>query len=128
MYLFVKYALIWQIPGTDKFAKVIDFLCRQLHRETLVNVLWCCFLVLIIGFGFQTNLLFIILQFVYVNSAFSPNPDELVVDLYNVSCYKGIIIFLKVFSLLTLFFGGVDRCLPFQCLTSSCFAFLWFSV
>jgi len=23
-------------------------------------------------------------QFVYINSAFSPNPDELVVDLYNV--------------------------------------------
>uniref|UniRef100_A0A7N2LM11 Ubiquitin-like protein ATG12 n=1 Tax=Quercus lobata TaxID=97700 RepID=A0A7N2LM11_QUELO len=45
-----------KIPGTDKFAKVIDFLRRQLHRETL---------------------------FVYVNSAFSPNPDELVIDLYN---------------------------------------------
>lgn len=26
-------------------------------------------------------------QFVYVNSAFSPNPDELVNDLYNVSAY-----------------------------------------
>ncbi|KAK3030929.1 hypothetical protein RJ639_036667 [Escallonia herrerae] len=48
--------LNFQIAGTDKFAKVIDFLRRQLHRETL---------------------------FVYVNSAFSPNPDELVVDLYN---------------------------------------------
>ncbi|KAK2990164.1 hypothetical protein RJ640_008428 [Escallonia rubra] len=46
----------FKIAGTDKFAKVIDFLRRQLHRETL---------------------------FVYVNSAFSPNPDELVVDLYN---------------------------------------------
>ncbi|XP_050285302.1 ubiquitin-like protein ATG12 isoform X1 [Quercus robur] len=46
----------FKIPGTDKFAKVIDFLRRQLHRETL---------------------------FVYVNSAFSPNPDELVIDLYN---------------------------------------------
>ncbi|XP_010270804.1 PREDICTED: ubiquitin-like protein ATG12 isoform X1 [Nelumbo nucifera] len=44
------------IAGTDKFAKVIDFLRRQLHRDTL---------------------------FVYVNSAFSPNPDELVIDLYN---------------------------------------------
>ncbi|CAL5348919.1 unnamed protein product [Camellia sinensis] len=44
------------IAGTDKFAKVIDFLRRQLHRETL---------------------------FVYVNSAFSPNPDELVIDLYK---------------------------------------------
>ncbi|XP_018833434.2 ubiquitin-like protein ATG12 [Juglans regia] len=46
----------FKIPGSDKFAKVIDFLRRQLHRETL---------------------------FVYVNSAFSPNPDELVIDLYN---------------------------------------------
>ncbi|CAA0816171.1 Ubiquitin-like protein ATG12A [Striga hermonthica] len=44
------------IAGTDKFAKVIDFLRRQLHRDTL---------------------------FVYVNSAFSPNPDELVLELYN---------------------------------------------
>ncbi|KAK3013107.1 hypothetical protein RJ639_010108 [Escallonia herrerae] len=51
--------LNFQIAGTDKFAKVIDFLRRQLHRETL---------------------------FVYVNSAFSPNPDELVVDLYNEAC------------------------------------------
>ncbi|XP_007024616.2 PREDICTED: ubiquitin-like protein ATG12 isoform X2 [Theobroma cacao] len=47
----------FKIPGTDKFAKVIDFLRRQLHRDTL---------------------------FVYVNSAFSPNPDELVIDLYNI--------------------------------------------
>ncbi|XP_059286331.1 ubiquitin-like protein ATG12 isoform X1 [Lycium ferocissimum] len=47
----------FKIAGTDKFIKVIDFLRRQLHRETL---------------------------FVYVNSAFSPNPDELVNDLYNV--------------------------------------------
>ncbi|XP_062018239.1 ubiquitin-like protein ATG12 [Rosa rugosa] len=46
----------FKIPVTDKFAKVIDFLRRQLHRDTL---------------------------FVYVNSAFSPNPDELVMDLYN---------------------------------------------
>ncbi|PRQ45371.1 putative ubiquitin-like protein Atg12 [Rosa chinensis] len=46
----------FKIPVMDKFAKVIDFLRRQLHRDTL---------------------------FVYVNSAFSPNPDELVMDLYN---------------------------------------------
>ncbi|TXG68372.1 hypothetical protein EZV62_003307 [Acer yangbiense] len=48
----------FKISGTDKFAKVIDFLCRHLGRETL---------------------------FVYVNSAFSPNPDELVIDLYNIN-------------------------------------------
>ncbi|TQD96207.1 hypothetical protein C1H46_018190 [Malus baccata] len=48
----------FKILGTDKFAKVIEFLRRQLHKETL---------------------------FVYVNSAFSPNPDELVIDLYNVN-------------------------------------------
>ncbi|URE14446.1 Ubiquitin-like autophagy protein Apg12 [Musa troglodytarum] len=47
---------IFQISGSDKFSKVIEFLCRQLHRDTL---------------------------FVYINSAFSPNPDELVIDLYN---------------------------------------------
>ncbi|XP_064973064.1 ubiquitin-like protein ATG12 isoform X2 [Musa acuminata AAA Group] len=47
---------IFQISGSDKFSKVIEFLRRQLHRDTL---------------------------FVYINSAFSPNPDELVIDLYN---------------------------------------------
>ncbi|KAM6554067.1 hypothetical protein CsatB_014829 [Cannabis sativa] len=58
-YLELKLETITQfrIPGTDKFAKVIDFLRRQLHRDTM---------------------------FVYVNSAFSPNPDESVIDLYNV--------------------------------------------
>ncbi|CAL9220764.1 unnamed protein product [Arabidopsis halleri] len=48
----------FKIAGTEKFAKVIDFLRRQLHSDSL---------------------------FVYVNSAFSPNPDESVIDLYNVS-------------------------------------------
>ncbi|CAI9098057.1 OLC1v1034617C1 [Oldenlandia corymbosa var. corymbosa] len=42
--------------GSNRFVKVIDHLCRQLRRETL---------------------------FVYINSAFSPNPDELVIDLYK---------------------------------------------
>ncbi|KMT04837.1 hypothetical protein BVRB_7g170070 [Beta vulgaris subsp. vulgaris] len=46
----------FKVSGTDRFASVIDFLRRQLHRETL---------------------------FVYINSAFSPNPDESVIDLYN---------------------------------------------
>ncbi|XP_077240972.1 ubiquitin-like protein ATG12 isoform X2 [Tasmannia lanceolata] len=46
----------FKMDGSEKFARVIDFLRRQLHRDTL---------------------------FVYVNSAFSPNPDELVIDLYN---------------------------------------------
>ncbi|KAK1308066.1 Ubiquitin-like protein ATG12 [Acorus calamus] len=46
----------FKIAGSDKFGKMIEFLRRQLHRDTL---------------------------FVYVNSAFSPNPDELVIDLYN---------------------------------------------
>ncbi|XP_072978195.1 ubiquitin-like protein ATG12 isoform X2 [Typha angustifolia] len=40
----------FKIAGSDKFSKVIEFLRRQLHRDTL---------------------------FVYINSAFSPNPDEL---------------------------------------------------
>ncbi|KAL2926524.1 Ubiquitin-like protein ATG12 [Bienertia sinuspersici] len=47
----------FKVSGTDKFASVIDFLRRQLHRDTL---------------------------FVYINSAFSPNPDELVIDLYDI--------------------------------------------
>ncbi|WOL08849.1 ubiquitin-like protein ATG12 isoform X1 [Canna indica] len=46
----------FKISGSDKFSKVIEFLRRQLHRDTL---------------------------FVYINSSFSPNPDELVIDLYN---------------------------------------------
>jgi len=46
----------FKISGRDKFLKVIEFLRRQLHQDTL---------------------------FVYINSAFSPNPDELVIDLYN---------------------------------------------
>ncbi|KAI3979645.1 hypothetical protein MKX01_013740, partial [Papaver californicum] len=46
----------FKIVGTDKFAKVIDFLRRQLQRDTLS---------------------------VYINSAFFPNPDESVNDLYN---------------------------------------------
>ncbi|KAJ4824974.1 Ubiquitin-like protein [Turnera subulata] len=46
----------FKMLGSEKFAKVIDFLRRQLHRETV---------------------------FVYINSAFSPNPDELVIDLFN---------------------------------------------
>ncbi|XP_039776152.1 ubiquitin-like protein ATG12, partial [Panicum virgatum] len=46
----------FKISGRDKFFKVIEFLRRQLHQDTL---------------------------FVYINSAFSPNPDELVIDLYN---------------------------------------------
>ncbi|KAI3919532.1 hypothetical protein MKX01_018355 [Papaver californicum] len=47
----------FKIAGTDKFAKVIDFLRRQLHRDTLVSFL----------------------SFF----AFSPNPDKSVNDLYN---------------------------------------------
>ncbi|KAI0495975.1 ubiquitin-like protein ATG12 isoform X1 [Dendrobium catenatum] len=47
----------FKTAGTNKFSTVIEFLRRQLHRDTL---------------------------FVYVNSAFSPNPDELMIDLYNV--------------------------------------------
>ncbi|CAA6664236.1 unnamed protein product [Spirodela intermedia] len=46
----------FKVAGSDKFVKIIEFLRGQLHRDTL---------------------------FVYVNSAFSPNPDEFVIDLYN---------------------------------------------
>lgn len=46
----------FKIDATEKFTKVIDFLQRQLHRETV---------------------------FVYINSAFSPNPDELITDLFD---------------------------------------------
>ncbi|XP_020582456.1 ubiquitin-like protein ATG12 isoform X3 [Phalaenopsis equestris] len=47
----------FKTAGSNKFSTVIEFLRRQLHKDTL---------------------------FVYVNSAFSPNPDELMIDLYNV--------------------------------------------
>lgn len=46
----------FKIGGTEKFAKVIDFLRKQLHRETL---------------------------FLYINSAFSPTPDENIWDLFE---------------------------------------------
>lgn len=46
----------FKIGGNEKFAKVIEFLRRQIHQDTV---------------------------FLYVNSAFSPNPDELIIDLYN---------------------------------------------
>ncbi|XP_020582459.1 ubiquitin-like protein ATG12 isoform X6 [Phalaenopsis equestris] len=46
----------FKTAGSNKFSTVIEFLRRQLHKDTL---------------------------FVYVNSAFSPNPDELMIDLYN---------------------------------------------
>ncbi|KAI3455616.1 hypothetical protein Pfo_012279 [Paulownia fortunei] len=72
----------FKIAGADKFVKVIEFLCRQLHRETL---------------------------FVYVNSAFSPNPDELVIDLYNVSfCLHDN--FLLLWLLWVLMFGDLLFC------------------
>ncbi|BAF19003.2 Os06g0205000 [Oryza sativa Japonica Group] len=48
--------LHFQIGGNEKFLKIIDFLRRQIHQDTV---------------------------FLYVNSAFSPNPDELIIDLYN---------------------------------------------
>jgi ubiquitin-like protein ATG12 len=46
----------FKIGGVEKFAKVIDFLRKQVHRETL---------------------------FVYINSGFSPNPDENIWDLFE---------------------------------------------
>ncbi|EMS53717.1 Ubiquitin-like protein ATG12 [Triticum urartu] len=48
--------LVLKIGGNEKFARVIEFLRRQIHQDTV---------------------------FLYVNSAFSPNPDELISDLYN---------------------------------------------
>ncbi|KAF6159722.1 hypothetical protein GIB67_029980 [Kingdonia uniflora] len=67
----------FKIAGTDKFAKVIDFLRRQLHRDTL---------------------------FVYVNSAFSPNPDELVIDLYNI---HNMLIYVQEDLSVILFFSDI---------------------
>ncbi|KQK19107.1 hypothetical protein BRADI_1g46420v3 [Brachypodium distachyon] len=45
---------MFQIGGNEKFAKVIEFLRCQIHQDTV---------------------------FLYVNSVFSPNPDELINDL-----------------------------------------------
>lgn len=47
---------MFQIGGNEKFAKVIEFLRCQIHQDTV---------------------------FLYVNSVFSPNPDELINDLYS---------------------------------------------
>lgn len=44
-------------------------------------------------------------QFVYVNSAFSPNPDELVLDLCNVSCSFRCLLNWGMKFLLYRFFG-----------------------
>ncbi|XP_018483923.2 ubiquitin-like protein ATG12A isoform X1 [Raphanus sativus] len=62
----------FKIPVTDKFAKVIDFLRRQLHSDSL---------------------------FVYVNSAFSPNPDESVNDLYTNFGFDGKLVVNYAFSM-----------------------------
>lgn len=51
-----------QIGAAERFAKVIEFLRKQVHRDTL---------------------------FVYINSAFSPNPDELVADLFDNFALEG---------------------------------------
>ncbi|XP_071925898.1 ubiquitin-like protein ATG12 isoform X1 [Coffea arabica] len=67
----------FKIDGSDKFVKVIDFLRRQLHRDTL---------------------------FVYVNSAFSPNPEELITDLYNVSCFNSVVMLYDPFGTIYLCF------------------------
>ncbi|KAH1073200.1 hypothetical protein J1N35_025528 [Gossypium stocksii] len=62
----------FKILGTDKFAKVIDFLRRQLHRDTL---------------------------FVYLNSAFSPKPDDLVIDLYDNFGFDGKLVVNYAYSM-----------------------------
>ncbi|KAL5199914.1 hypothetical protein ABZP36_021117 [Zizania latifolia] len=46
----------FKIGGNEKFLKIIEFHCRQIHQDTV---------------------------FLHLNSAFSPNPDELIIDLYN---------------------------------------------
>ncbi|GBG82005.1 hypothetical protein CBR_g34185 [Chara braunii] len=58
----------FKIGASEKFVKVIEFLRKQLHRETL---------------------------FLYINSAFSPNPDELVGDLFDNFGIDGKLVFLK---------------------------------
>ncbi|GAQ90894.1 autophagy-related protein 12 [Klebsormidium nitens] len=52
----------FKIGAAERFAKVIEFLRKQIHRDTL---------------------------FVYINSAFSPNPDELVADLFDNFALEG---------------------------------------
>eukprot|EP00270_Netrium_digitus_P013519 TRINITY_DN449_c0_g3_i2.p1 TRINITY_DN449_c0_g3~~TRINITY_DN449_c0_g3_i2.p1 ORF type:complete len:118 (+),score=34.47 TRINITY_DN449_c0_g3_i2:48-401(+) len=55
----------FKISDTEMFVKVIDFLRRQLHRDSL---------------------------FVYVNAAFSPTPDERIADLYDLFAVEGKLI------------------------------------
>lgn len=46
----------FKIGAAEQFGKVVEFLRKQLHRDTV---------------------------FCYINSAFSPSPDEIVADLFN---------------------------------------------
>eukprot|EP00897_Mesotaenium_endlicherianum_P007769 jgi/Mesen1/701/ME000109S_10920 len=52
----------FKIGAAERFSKVIEFLRKQLHRDTL---------------------------FLYINSAFSPNPDEVVADLFDCFAMDG---------------------------------------
>lgn len=101
----------WQISGTDKFAKVIDFLRRQLHKETLVfcpSLICYC----ICGPLLKVSFLALCSQFVYVNSAFSPNPDQLIIDLYDVSIQLKYCEFTQVFFLIS--FSSCSCCCQFE--------------
>ncbi|KAG0467575.1 hypothetical protein HPP92_019155 [Vanilla planifolia] len=93
----------FKTAGTNKFSTVIEFLRHQLHRDTL---------------------------FVYVNSAFSPNPDELMIDLYNVAnpstlpnpslflqciVLRQLIVLFPIDLSVTLFSSSVDCSHPWTC-------------
>ncbi|XP_024006384.1 ubiquitin-like protein ATG12A isoform X1 [Eutrema salsugineum] len=86
----------FKIPGTDKFAKVIDFLRRQLHSDSLVRKHSFFFMCMD---PLKALTVFFVCKFVYVNSAFSPNPDESVDDLYNNFGFDGKLVVNYAFSM-----------------------------
>ncbi|XP_062230010.1 ubiquitin-like protein ATG12 [Phragmites australis] len=56
----------FKIGGREKFLKIIEFLRRQIHQDTV---------------------------FLYVNNSFSPNPNELIIELYTLFGIDGQLVF-----------------------------------
>jgi ubiquitin-like protein ATG12 len=76
---------IFKIQRTEKFAKVVEFLCKLLHCESVVRIrrpspekggCWR-------GVLASSPCVCAPSQFVYIKSAFTPSMDELVSTLYD---------------------------------------------
>ena len=71
-----------QITGSERFGKVIEFLRKQLHQDSIVSGL-----IIPLHLASKISKHNRDLQFVYINSAFAPNPDETVRDLFEVKAH-----------------------------------------